>query len=218
MIFGVWVRTSEDIKALIVGPTRVLIIICFSSSAHIVRHLRRVSGSFCKNRKPKHVKIFTLISYHKVFQHFEEIAMVLPLCLCTFSVRASLSAGWLLSAISWMIWFLWFSSSVMESFSSAARLNSWAVIQSSRVCLASKIRTFTSASYMVDINERWEGHSLGKIHSREFLSRWATAPPTQQQQLRLWDRLQASRGYFTQKQRTGSGKREREQVHRMDQS
>lgn len=95
----------------------------------------------------------------------------------TFSVRTSLSAGWLLSAISWMIWFLWFSSSVMEFFSSAARLNSWAVIQSSRVCLASKIRTFTSANYgEVHTSSREESYFLAKIHSRGFLlTRW-TAP------------------------------------------
>ncbi|KAK5926666.1 hypothetical protein CgunFtcFv8_022217 [Champsocephalus gunnari] len=64
----------------------------------------------------------------------------------TFSVRISLSAGWLLSWTSWRIWFLRFSSSVMESFSSAARLKSWAAIESSRVCLASMMLTFTSAS------------------------------------------------------------------------
>lgn len=95
----------------------------------------------------------------------------------TFSVRTSLSAGWLLSAISWMIWFLWFSSSVMDSFSSAARLNSWAVIQSSRVCLASKIRTFTSANYgEVHTSGREESYFLAKIHSRGFLLTQWTAP------------------------------------------
>lgn len=46
MMCAVWVYTNEDIKALMVGPIRVLMLICFRSSPHIVRHLRRVSGSF----------------------------------------------------------------------------------------------------------------------------------------------------------------------------
>lgn len=43
--------TSEDIKALMVGPILVFMLICFNSSAHIVRHLRRVSGSFWKKKE-----------------------------------------------------------------------------------------------------------------------------------------------------------------------
>lgn len=39
-------HTSEDMRALMVGPVLVFMLICFNSSAHIVRHLRRVSGSF----------------------------------------------------------------------------------------------------------------------------------------------------------------------------
>lgn len=152
---AVRVYTSEDIKALIVGPIRVLMVICFSSSAHIVRHLRRVSGSFWRKIDTKTCKTFPcqfysgrkISNYSCVVLNNKNTAVGLPVLRHTFSVRTSLSAGWLLSSISWMIWFLWFSRSVMESFSSAARLNSWAVIQSSRVCLASKIRTFTSASW-----------------------------------------------------------------------
>lgn len=39
-------HTSEDMRALMVGPLLVFMLSCFNSSAHIVRHLRRVSGSF----------------------------------------------------------------------------------------------------------------------------------------------------------------------------
>lgn len=45
--------TSEDMRALMVGPLLVFILICFNSSAHIVRHLRRVSGSFWLKKKKK---------------------------------------------------------------------------------------------------------------------------------------------------------------------
>lgn len=50
--------TSEDISALMVGPTLVFMLICFSSSAHIVRHLRRVSGSFWGGKKDLFVSFF----------------------------------------------------------------------------------------------------------------------------------------------------------------
>lgn len=81
----------------------------------------------------------------------------------------------------------------MVSFSSAARLNSWAEMQSSRVCLASKIRTFTSASW--ERGEGGEGKKTKKTKNRSdnknkkggsFFSwstlkrgllRWKTAPP-----------------------------------------
>lgn len=59
-----FVFTSEDIKALVVGPIRVLMFICFSSSAHIVRHLKRVSGSFCKANKHIPYSPFHFIKTH----------------------------------------------------------------------------------------------------------------------------------------------------------
>ena len=45
--------TREDMMALMVGPMRVLMFIRFSSSAHMVRHLRRVSGSLYNSSREK---------------------------------------------------------------------------------------------------------------------------------------------------------------------
>lgn len=59
-VCAVWAYTSEDIKALIVGPILVLMLICFSSSAHIVRHLRRVSGSFWGKKDNKNVNFYSV--------------------------------------------------------------------------------------------------------------------------------------------------------------
>lgn len=50
-----------------VGPIRVLMFICFSSSAHIVRHLKRVSGSFCKANKHIPYSPFHFIKMHSLF-------------------------------------------------------------------------------------------------------------------------------------------------------
>lgn len=77
-------HTSEDIRALMVGPVLVFMLIFFNSSAHIVRHLRRVSGSFW-SQKNKHLVNFLILSDKST-----EITVLLMLC--TFSVRASLSA------------------------------------------------------------------------------------------------------------------------------
>ena len=68
-------------------------------------------------------------------------------CKRAFSVRTSRSTGWLPSAASCSTRLRWFSSSVMESLNWAALLNSWAAMQSSSAWRASRMRTFTSASW-----------------------------------------------------------------------